>query len=180
MGDAERIGYERRLRVAVLAGDESAWREWYDACADRLRQYVRWRCGGRADLADDVLQEAWLTAVRKIKSFDPVAGPFQGWVTGVAINVLRNHLRSHQRTVIRRRELTGGETAPAADDDRTLRTATALASLQTRHELVLRAKYLDGRTVNDIAIDWGESPKAVESLLTRARDAFRMAYDTDG
>ena len=41
---------------------------------------------------------------------------------------------------------------------------------------VLRAKYLDGRSMAEIAAAWGETPKAVESLLTRARQAFREAY----
>jgi DNA-directed RNA polymerase specialized sigma24 family protein len=31
--------------------------------------------------------------------------------------------------------------------------------------------------VNVIAERWGESAKAVESLLTRARQAFREAYE---
>ena len=42
---------------------------------------------------------------------------------------------------------------------------------------MLRAKYLDGRPVDAIAADAGASPKAVESLLTRARQAFRQAYE---
>jgi DNA-directed RNA polymerase specialized sigma24 family protein len=37
-------------------------------------------------------------------------------------------------------------------------------------------KYLEGRSVADIAAERGESPKATESLLTRAREAFRQAY----
>jgi DNA-directed RNA polymerase specialized sigma24 family protein len=40
----------------------------------------------------------------------------------------------------------------------------------------LRAKYLDGLSVPAIADQWGETPKSVESLLTRARQAFREAY----
>jgi RNA polymerase sigma-70 factor (ECF subfamily) len=41
---------------------------------------------------------------------------------------------------------------------------------------VLRMKYLEGRSVADIAAERDDSPKAVESLLTRAREAFRQAY----
>ena len=60
--------------------------------------------------------------------------------------------------------------------ERAERIARALAGLSERHEAVLRAKYLEGRAVANIAADWHESPKAIESLLTRARDAFRAAY----
>jgi RNA polymerase sigma-70 factor (ECF subfamily) len=48
--------------------------------------------------------------------------------------------------------------------------------LPEHYEAVLRAKYLDEWSVERIAADRGVSPKVVESLLTRARDAFRTAY----
>jgi RNA polymerase sigma-70 factor (ECF subfamily) len=51
-----------------------------------------------------------------------------------------------------------------------------LVALPDHYESVLRAKYLDGRSVAEIALQRGESEKAVESLLTRARAAFREAY----
>ena len=54
--------------------------------------------------------------------------------------------------------------------------ARALAALPDRYEAVLRAKYLDLDSVERISAKWDESPKAIESLLTRARQAFRTAY----
>ena len=66
-------------------------------------------------------------------------------------------------------------TLPTADE--ALPGRTTPIPLPERHEAVLRAKYLDGRTVREIVADWGETEKAVESLLTRARDAFRAAYE---
>jgi DNA-directed RNA polymerase specialized sigma24 family protein len=48
-----------------------------------------------------------------------------------------------------------------------------------RSERVLRMKYLDGMTVAEIAAACGESEKAIESLLGRARAGFREAYGDD-
>jgi len=45
---------------------------------------------------------------------------------------------------------------------------------------VLRAKYLEGLSVAEIASARGETPKAVESLLSRARQAFRKVYQGQG
>ena len=89
---------ERAIRDAVLAGDAAAWRAWFAEHFDRLAAYVRWRCGGLADLADDVTQEAWLTAVRRLRSFDPDRGPFFGWLCGIAANATRNALRARRRS----------------------------------------------------------------------------------
>jgi RNA polymerase sigma-70 factor (ECF subfamily) len=177
MGDAERIAYESRLRVAVLAGDDVAWRVWYDGCAAPLEGYVRWRCGGLSDLTADVLQESWLIAVRRIRTFDPRAGSFRQWLRGIAANTIRNHLRKHRRSAGHPSEVGDPASTPASDDDRPYRVATALAELKPAYERVLRAKYLDGRSVCAIANKWSKSPKAVESLLTRARAAFKLAYE---
>ena len=176
-GDAE-VWRERGLRDAAAAGDPAAWRALYDAAYDRVAGYARWRAGGRADLADEVVQETWLTAARKLRSFDPGRAAFAAWVTGIAANVMRNHLRARRRG--RTTPLSGAEPAagPATDPaDRAERVAHTLAALPDRYEQVLRAKYLDHLTVDQIAASRGETPKAVESLLSRARQAFREAYE---
>ena len=97
MVNGDRVGRERALRRAVLAGDEDAWRTWYADSFDNLYAYVCWRCGGLRDLADEVVQETWLTAVRRVRDFDPARAGFGAWLAGIAANVLRNHLRRRQR-----------------------------------------------------------------------------------
>jgi RNA polymerase sigma-70 factor (ECF subfamily) len=184
MQPSERVGRDAALRRAVLAGDETAWRAWYDECFDALFAYVLWRCGGLRDAADEVVQETWLIAVRRVRRFDPAAGPFLAWLRGIAANLLRNRFRRARRhgalAPVAVAHFAGRAPEPA--DAESMRregaeqVAAALAALSERHEAVLRAKYLEGRAVADIAAEWGESPKAVESLLTRAREAFRAAY----
>jgi RNA polymerase sigma-70 factor (ECF subfamily) len=167
---------ERSLHRAVLRGDARAWQAWYEATFAALDAYIVWRCAGLRDLADDVAQETWLTAVRRIRDFDPERGRFLAWLRGIAAHVLRGQMRR------KRPEALVGEEHPApADRSREQREqaeqiARALARLPERYEAVLRAKYLDRLAVDAIARDWNETPKAVESLLSRARQAFRAAY----
>src|SRR5439155_10607427 len=123
------------------------------------------------ELADDVLQDTWLTAARRLRDFDPDRGPFDGWVCGIAANLVRNHLRAKARHAGRTRPLAGDPPQPEPAE-RCERVAAALAALPDRYERALRAKYLDSRSVAEIAAAAGESEKAVESLLTRARQAF--------
>ena len=178
----DRVWRERGLRDAVAAGDAAAWRAWYEAEYAPLEAYVLWRCGSLRDLADDVLQDTWLTAVRRIRRFDPAAGSFHGWVCGIAGNVIRNHLRSRRRRAASQEPLNGEPghaDASVTDRERAERIAAALAQLPERYEAVLRMKYLDRRTVAEIASESGETEKAIESLLSRARAAFREAYGDD-
>ena len=180
MAAGDRVGRERALRKAVLAGEERAWEEWYHESFQGLYAYVAWRCAGLRDLADEVVQDTWLIAVRRIRRFDPAAGSFQGWLRGIAANVLRNHLRRWRAA----RSLPLNEHHPAPDSaaqaaaerEQAERIARALAGLPEHYEAVLRAKYLDQQTVAQIAEAQGETPKAIESLLARARQAFREVY----
>jgi RNA polymerase sigma-70 factor (ECF subfamily) len=182
MNPSDRIWRERGLRGAVLAGDEQAWKTWYEECYQQLAAFVAWRCAGLRDLADEIVQETWLTAVQRIRSFDPERADFAGWLRGIASNLLRNQLRSRLRRGQMARLGNGQHAVPAATDldreseDRAERVARALAALPEHYEAVLRAKYLDQMSVNEIAAVRNESAKAVESLLTRARQTFRETY----
>jgi RNA polymerase sigma-70 factor (ECF subfamily) len=174
------------LRGAVLAGDENAWRAWYEETFDDLHRYVRWRCGGQRDWADEIVQETWLTAVRSMRRFDPCQGSFLAWLRGIAVNVLRNDLRKRRRSPLLRQPIDGqvGESRGAQSEERDRQreqsVAAALDALPEREEAVLRAKYLESLSVAEIASTWGDTPKAIESLLSRARQAFRDAYRAQG
>jgi RNA polymerase sigma-70 factor (ECF subfamily) len=181
MHPGERVWRERGLLQAVLAGDEQAWRAWYEESFDPLYRYALWRCAGLRDRADEVVQETWLTAVRRLRSFDPARGSFVGWLRGIAANLLRNQARRACRRTLRLNEVGEHPALEPADAElerreHAERVAGALAALPEHYEAVLRAKYLDGRSVADIAAERGETVKAVESLLTRARNAFRVGY----
>jgi RNA polymerase sigma-70 factor (ECF subfamily) len=180
MDNQKRIGLEAGLRSAAVAGDEAAWRALYDAHAEGLRKYVDWRCGGLRSLGDDVIQDVWLTVVRRIASFDPGAGNFAAWISGIAALTIRNHLRKHHRTTGRQQTLIDAPALaadPHENEDRSFRLAQALDELPSRYEMALRAKYVEQMSVAQIADSWNESPKAVESVLTRAREQFRTIYE---
>jgi RNA polymerase sigma-70 factor (ECF subfamily) len=169
---------EAALRDAVLAGDQAAWRRLYDGAFARLWAYVVWRCAGDRHVAEEITQETWLVAVRRIRDFEPGQSPFQAWLRGIAAKVLQNHFR----TLRRRPELVQAlpETAVTSGEEQHAQAeliARSLAELPESHEGVLRAKYLDLLSVEEIAAEWRQSPKAIESLLSRARQGFRAAYE---
>jgi len=182
MDPLDRVQREELLRGAVLAGNENAWQTWYDETFDDLYRYVRWRCGGQKDWADEIVQDTWLTAVRRVRRFDPRKGSFLAWLRGVAANLLRNDLRKRRR-LPKFQQSADGQISDISkggslweDRYREEEVAAALDALSEREEAVLRAKYLEGLSVAEIASARGETPKAVESLLSRARQAFREVY----
>jgi RNA polymerase sigma-70 factor (ECF subfamily) len=178
--DPAAVWRERGIRDAVLGGDTAAWREWYDEHYTKLSAYIRWRCGGLVDLAEDVNQDTWLIAIRRLRRFDPARSPFEAWVRGVANNVIRNALRSRKRHSRRSRPLDSAvdpESPTATDCRQAERVAEVLSAISPVHEEVLRAKYLERMSVDQIATSLGTTGKAIESRLTRARQAFRELYE---
>src|SRR5437870_1786449 len=182
MSPSDRIWRERGLRSAVLAGDERAWQTLYEETFSPLAAYVRWRCAGLHDLEEEIIQDTWLVAVKRIRSFDPERGSFIYWLRGIASNLLRNEFRRRLRGEGREPSLNGRPSplpsaeAVLAQRDQAEQVARVLAELPPKYETVLRAKYLDQQSVAEIARDWQETPKAIESLLARARQAFRVAF----
>ncbi|GMV91351.1 MAG: RNA polymerase sigma factor [Candidatus Hydrogenedentota bacterium] len=171
--------HERRLQAAVLAGDETAWRALYERHFDAVYRYVYSRVGRDAHRTEEVVQECWMVAIRRIRTFDPGRGGFGDWLRGIAQQIILGQ----QRKWARRYRLT--EEAPplapiATRADETDKVNAVLASLPEPYETVLRAKYADQYTVAEIAQRWGRSAKAIESLLTRARTAFREVWRGTG
>lgn len=180
MQDDSRVSRELACRAAVLAGDESAWRVLYDTAYEPLRAFVYWRVGRQPAGVDEIVQETWLVAVRRIRDFNPRQAAFLDWMRGIAVNVLRNRLRDrHTANLPLQTTLDGPVLATAPENDgaeRSARVAAALSALPEQYAAVLKAKYLEQRTVNDIAQAWNQTSKAIESMLTRARSAFREQF----
>jgi hypothetical protein len=92
MSPSDRIWRERGLRSAVLACDERAWQILYEESFAALTAYVAWRCAGLRDLEEEIIQDTWLVAVKRIRSFDPECGSFTQWLRGIANNLLCNQV----------------------------------------------------------------------------------------
>ena len=102
----------------------------------------------------------------------------------IAVNIRRNHLRRRWRQaktsqngraqpIVAIESLADRGDTVHEQQHRAEQIAEVLDAMPERQEAVLRAKYLDGLSVNEIATKWNETPKAVESLLSRARGVPR-------
>ena len=178
MNETERKWLERGLREAVLDGDERAWTALYESCFERLYAHVYYRVDRDRHRAEEIIQDAWLIAVRRIRHFDPERGAFEYWMRGIAENVLRNQRRRwwrRERTEVAVEQDASG-LVPQEALATTEQVAMAMAVIPPQYQGVLRAKYEERLPVTEIAARNNASPKAVESLLSRARAAFREAY----
>ena len=173
------------VRVAEFRAcfaSEAAFRRFYDAALPRLYGYLFHRCRGDAALAEDLTQTAFAEALRRRGSYDGRSDPVT-WLIGIARHKLVDHFRAEEREERRRLSLVVNDLALDADDrawsdaDERELLAEALGRLTAMQRAVLILHYADGLPVRDIAHEIGKSESATESLMTRARDALREAYE---
>ena len=169
---AERFAIQR-----AQAGDREAWRLLFERHFDPVYQYCLVRTGGQQDMAEDMTQLVFMTAARGIRRFKPEQAMFQAWLLGIAKNHFMK-LRSketkqkwHETRFFKRNPVRQEEHAAPE-----LLVYETLARLPAHYRTVLVAKYLQGLSVSEIAEAQGHTVKAIESLLSRAREKFALVY----
>ncbi len=82
--------------VLAQTGDAAAFTRLVRAHQGAVRLYARRLCGGRDDLADDMAQETFLTAHRKLRSFKG-QGSFEGWLKRITTTQFLMAMRTDKR-----------------------------------------------------------------------------------
>ncbi len=172
-------------------GDPDAWAAVYEQLADRVFQHALYRLGGDREAAEEITQEVFVRAIESIDSYEPQKGTLPGWLRGICRRAIGRRYRASPPGWVRAVPVSSCLGASGCSDpvdprpgpderlvlaDEQLLTGAALTSLPYRWEQVLRLKYCHDLSVAEIAARLGSSEKAVESLLSRGRAAFRQVY----
>ena len=138
----------------------------YDASYRRLVVQLYAICGDLAD-AEDAVQEAFVTAIRKSREFRRVDNP-EAWIRTVALNRLRAGWR-HAAVVKKYQARVPGPQGAVDVGPEHVAIVTALAELpEDQRQLVVLHHLADLRTA-DIAAELGLPEGTVKSRLARAR-----------
>lgn len=169
------------LLAGVVAGDARCVRTMLDETGDVLYGFVFARVGGDAAAAEDIVQDTFLEAVRSAHTFRGDAS-LRTWLCAIARRRLARFYEAERRREVSKQGLrVVAETEPDVDDgllvDRRDEIVRALGSLAPLHRQVLVLKYLDERSVEDIATELGRSRVQIQSLLQRARAGLRRALE---
>jgi RNA polymerase sigma-70 factor (ECF subfamily) len=172
------------LLRAVADGDPDAVRTLLDETGPIVYGFVLARLAGDEAAAEDVLQETFLQAVRSAASFRGEAA-LSTWLCAIARHVLARHYAGERRQERARSGLVavgaliGPNDAGVDAAESRQQLMAALGRLPVVHRQVLVLKYLDGRSVGEIATELDRSRVQVQSLLQRARDGLRRELDGD-
>jgi RNA polymerase sigma-70 factor, ECF subfamily len=188
--------FDDAWRQRALAGEPAAVHALADMALPPLYHFCLYRVGRDRHLCEEVVQETLVRALRELARYEPAraGGNIFPWLTGLARNEISRVLARRRQTVSldelwarMDRELTAlyerleaepfSEEVLRRDETRELVNAT-MAQLPPQYREALEAKYVNGSSVRDLAELWRTTEKAVESLLVRARKAFRATFLT--
>jgi RNA polymerase sigma-70 factor (ECF subfamily) len=161
------------LAARLARGDEAAFAELYDACAHRLHHYVAVRLGSRG-AADDVVQSAFLRAVKSRRRFRGVENP-----VAYMFQIARNEaLRAFKRRRDIRRVLLADELFSAAGEIQTEQedvevVMAALGRLDADDRELVELKIFAGLTFREIAEVAGMPQGTVATRYRRALESLR-------
>lgn len=181
------LALARRLN----AGDEAAFEEFFADHFPRVYRFALARLAGNVDAAEEVAQAVFIRAVRKLHTYRGDAAMFT-WLCALCRREIAAWLeragRWPEEPLIDdrpdvRAALEEVAAAASTDPETALRrqelsalVQATLDALPGRYGDALEWKYIEGLSVREIAERFGLGLKATESLLTRARQAFRDGF----
>lgn len=182
---------DRALAKRVAKGDSQAFEEFFREYFPRLFRFTMTRVNGDVDLAEEIVQRTMCRVVGKMGTFRGEALLFT-WLCQIC--------RSEMSSVFRQRGLHESRTVPI-EDHPAIRAALESISVDSdtpekehnkeelarfvrltldylpdKYATALEMKYIRGCSVEEIGEHLAISPKAAESVLTRARTAFKEGF----
>jgi len=171
------VDFETYAIHAAQTGSEQAWRQLFERHFDAVYRFCVALAGGRHGLAEELAQQAFVIAARRIHHFDPSRATFRAWLFGIVKNRHMAIRTSEQRRKQYEESSAKGNSEAVTQERSDLRVHEALARLPWRYRVALEAKYIQGLSMKEIAADSGASIEAIESLLRRARAGFARVYE---
>jgi RNA polymerase sigma-70 factor (ECF subfamily) len=179
------------LRGRVLRGDREAAGVLFRRHLEPVYEFVHYRMGGDRAAVEDVVQDTFLTALEGLAGFDGRSS-LSTWLCGIARNKIRSQRRKRRPMAL---EDALADAEPEIDailadvareplpeevlerrETREL-VGAALSSLPDDYRAALLGKYVEGRSVEELAAVGGTTFKAAESRLQRARVAFARVFE---
>jgi RNA polymerase sigma-70 factor (ECF subfamily) len=185
------IAQDRDLAARVAGGDQAAFDMFFKEYFPRLFRFTLSRVGNDPDLAEEVVQRTMCIVVRKMGTYRGEALLFT-WLCQIC--------RNEKAAIFRQRKLEMTENLPIEDhpavqaalesmlasdfrpetaqrrDEIAHFVKTTLDYLPANYATALEMKYVQGCSVAEIATRLDIGTKAAESVLSRARAAFKEGF----
>lgn len=165
---------------------EQRFIELYRSYVDEVYQFIYARSGFAPAVAEDITQDIFLDILKGLDRFKGLCSE-RTWVYKIARNKLNDFYRKQYGRKFETCDMdeAGQLRDPAQDMDTQMEKSfesrfvhECLDKLPLHYRITLLMKYIDGKSVKQIAEVASKSTKATESMLQRAKGAFIKEYQS--
>jgi RNA polymerase sigma-70 factor (ECF subfamily) len=164
-------GDDERLLVEAAKADPRRFAELYERNFDRVYAFVARRTRDRAE-AEDVTADVFHQALAHLGRFEWRGVPFAAWLVQIARNALADRWQRAARQHGEPPSEASDDGRPA-DADRRAVLADLVGRLPSDQRRVVVARFIEQRSVREVARDLGRSEGAVKQLQFRALEQLR-------
>lgn len=175
----EKREQEHALVTAAQKGDRKAYSSLVRLHQGYLRAFVASRTAYSQDV-DDLAQDAFVTAFRKLPELEDSL-VFRSWLSGIALNLIRNHQRKHQRMNAEEPDVIQQLLHEQQVEGRVIHTdanlsalSECLLKLEHDQKQVLRAHYAEGLSVKELCQRFSVKHSTMTMRLYRCREWLRQ------
>jgi RNA polymerase sigma-70 factor (ECF subfamily) len=159
---------DKRLRIN--AEQTICFAELYEQNFHRIYAFIARRVGSR-DHAQDLTAEVFHRALGSIGSFRRQGSPFISWLYGIATNVLAAHWKKLGRTPAQLEE--DWDEGGSEEIERKAILAELVESLLPDQRTVIVRRFMEQRSIREVATELGRSEGAIKQLQLRALENLR-------
>jgi RNA polymerase sigma-70 factor (ECF subfamily) len=162
--------FDERVLIEAARRDPRQFAQLYENNFERVYAFIAARVHDRTE-AEDLTAEVFHKALAKLESFEWRGVPFSAWLLRLATNVVHDRWREPWQ----RREVANDPPEVGRDDgiERRALLGQLLDRLPGDQRMVVTRRFLDGRSIGEIAKELKRSEGAIKQLQFRALQTLR-------
>jgi RNA polymerase sigma-70 factor, ECF subfamily len=166
---------DERLLIEAAQRDPRHFAQIYENNFDRVYAFVASRVRNRAE-AEDLTSEVFRHSLANLDRFEWRGTPISAWLLRIASNVVHDHWRAHREAI------SDADLAERGVDEIAERRAVLvqlLDRLPNDQRMVITRRFVDGRSIAELAKELNRTEGAVKQLQFRALQTLRSHLRND-
>ena len=159
-----------REGINIAQSGPLGFAELYEQNFGRIYAFLARRVGSR-DHAEDLTAEVFHQALASIGSFRWQGAPFISWLYGIAANVLAAHWHKLGRNPAQLEE--DWDEGGSNEIEKKAILAELVESLMPDQRMVIVRRFIEQRSIREVATELGRSEGAIKQLQLRALENLR-------
>jgi RNA polymerase sigma-70 factor (ECF subfamily) len=168
---------EERLLVEGAQADPAKFGKLYDAHFERIYAFIVRRVRDR-DKAEDLTSEVFHKALANLKSYEWRGTPFVAWLFRIAANAVSDQMKQAAREPMNVEGSPEPSEGPEQEEiEFQARLFRLVEKLPAEQRRVVFGRFVEQRSIREIAKQLGKSEGAVKQLQFRALEKLRSQME---